>query len=183
MIDLRYKSLPDYVFVGSDKIYVNTDFREWLKFGEVIKNKDCCMADILFVIKNKEQAILFPSKDLFKSLLGFYKNDNETPRSYSSSSDNILDYILDGEYIVSSFYKDYKIDLTKEDMHWHLFKALFIGLSDSCKIKQIMSMRSWRKTSKSYDAQCAELKQMWKLPSSPQETQLMNEINEEFYNS
>ena len=54
-----------------------------------------------------------------------------------------VDFELDGEYIYASFYQDYGIDLIEEQgkLHWKKFLALFQGLSDETKIKQIMNIR------------------------------------------
>ena len=108
-----------------------------------------------------------------------------TPRQDNSPNhDIIVDYVLDGEYIVASFMQAYHIDLTQCDMHWHMFKALFIGLPEDTKISQIMSMRSYRKSNIGYEEQCRKLKSIWTLPNSnvANNEELIEEINNEFYN-
>lgn len=55
----------------------------------------------------------------------------------------VVDFEEDGEYIYASFLQDYGIDLIdcQGKLHWKKFIALFQGLSDSTKIKQIMQIR------------------------------------------
>ena len=186
MIDLRRKNLPDCID-ASGKIYkLNTDFRCWLDFGEIIKSKSYNISDLCFVIIDDITAldIIRYGESILEGLVNFYSNPNVTPHNTDSSNDVIIDYILDGEYIVASFMQAYGIDLTTCDMHWHLFKALLLGLPDSCKMSQIMSMRSWRKSTVSYDEQSRRLKEYWRLPvtQNNRDNELMEEINKEFYN-
>ena len=54
-----------------------------------------------------------------------------------------LDFALDSEYIYASFMQDYGLDLVELQgvLHWKKFIALFQGLSDKTKIKEIMRIR------------------------------------------
>ena len=61
MIDLRTKGLPNSINVGGKSYLLHTDFREWLKFGEMLKDdsifKDFNYIDLFFVIKDDVLAI------------------------------------------------------------------------------------------------------------------------------
>lgn len=192
MIDLRTKGLPNSINVGGKSYLLYTDFREWLKFGEMLKDdsifKDFNYIDLFFVIKGDVLAIeaIAYQKEFLEALINFYNNKNSTPiESTDTSNDIIYDYIQDGEYIVSSFMSQYHIDLTSCDMHWHMFKALFIGLNDSTIMSQIMGFRSYKKDTKSYEKQCQKLKNMWSLPKKENKNtnDILKEIREEFYNT
>ena len=39
MIDLRTKGLPEQINVGNSFFTIKTDFRDWLKFSENLKNE------------------------------------------------------------------------------------------------------------------------------------------------
>lgn len=56
----------------------------------------------------------------------------------------VLDFEYDGEYIYSSFMLDYGIDLIDEQgrLPWKKFIALFQGLSENTKIREVMRIRS-----------------------------------------
>lgn len=179
MIDLRNKALPNTIVVNGKAFLIKTDFRLWIKFGEMMMERHP-LSDYIFLL---EDDIPF-AENFFPQLVEFYTNPNITPKG-NGTSEKIVDYIEDGEYIVASFMQDYGIDLTACDMHWHLFKALFNGLRDDTKIKQIMSMRAYTKSSKSYEAQCRENKQAWRLPQHRNKVskETMDEINNLFYNS
>lgn len=55
----------------------------------------------------------------------------------------VLDFEHDGEYIYSSFMMDYGIDLINQQgkLPWRKFIALFQGLSDRTKIREVMRIR------------------------------------------
>ena len=168
MIDLRTKGLPNSINVGGKSYLLYTDFREWLKFGEMLKDdsifKDFNYIDLFFVIKDDVLAIeaIAYQKEFLEALINFYNNKNSTPiESTDTSNDIVWDYIQDGEYIVSSFMSQYNIDLTSCDMHWHMFKALFIGLNDSTIMSQIMGFRSYKKDNKSYEKQCQKFNRIY----------------------
>ena len=180
MIDLRNRNLPNTICVNGGFFSIKTDFREWLEFGELIKNKDLKAKQILYLFKNE-----IPSENPFQALLDFYVNPNITPRKQENDDGRIvLDYIEDGEYIVGSFMAVYGINLITIDyLHWHEFQALFRSLPDDSKMVQIMSRRAYKKTNKSMDSQLQEAKEIWSLPTSRNVTdeELQKELMEEFY--
>ena len=179
MIDLREKRLPTSIEVGGLSYTIKTDFREWIKFSDIIK-KPFELYDLAFLFEGN-----VPFVDFSQELFDFYTNKNATPNYPDKSSENIIDYVLDGEYIVGSFMSAYGIDLTFVDMHWHLFKALFASLPDDSKIIQIMGMRAYKKSEESYEKTAMKNKQAWKLPSytDSELDEILKEIDDEFYNA
>ena len=188
MIDLREKGLPTEIKVGNSFFTIKTDFREWLKFEEKLKSNEIEFQDIadLFVDTIPISTWIMYKDDILNELQEFLVNKNATPRtSEDDNGENVFDYILDGEYIVGSFMSAYGIDLTTADMHWHLFKALFLSLPDNSKIKQIMSMRAYKKSNESYDQTSSKLKEAWMLPDMTDDelNELEEEISSLFYNA
>lgn len=72
-----------------------------------------------------------------------YKKFIHTKRKSNKKSTNLLDFEEDGEYIYSSFMYDYNIDLVDQQgkLSWKKFLALFQGLSDKTKIREVMKIR------------------------------------------
>lgn len=64
----------------------------------------------------------------------------------SAEDEKEISYSLveDAEYIYSSFYQAYKMDLIdyQGKLHWDKFKALLGGLPDDCIFKQIVDIRT-----------------------------------------
>ena len=68
----------------------------------------------------------------------------EKPRNVVPSSPvRLVDFELDGEYIYASFLQDYGIDLIEQQgkMGWKKFLALFDGLSEKTKMREVMKIR------------------------------------------
>lgn len=189
MIDLRVKGLPNNLIVAGRSFLIKTDFRLWIDFDKKITSKDCRLVDLIYLLDDVYDTMeclewLFEHPEEFvNSLMIFFTNANITPKKEISSSVRIIDYVEDGEYIYSSFLQAYGIDLVDvEELHWHKFKALLLGLPDSTKMKEIMSMRGYEKNNKSYEEQAKENKRVWQLPVIEYiDEDIMNEINNEFY--
>lgn len=184
MIDLRQKGLPFTIMVGGKPFLIKTDFRDWLQFGELIK-EDATLDKFLYLFEGK-----YPTDGaaMIEALLEFYENPNVTPHDTGEGgNDKVVDYILDGEYIFGAFMQAYGIDLVEcEYMHWHKFKALILCLPNDTMLKEVMNLRSWEKSNIDYEAQCRRNKEMWRLPSdtmtAEEQEEIMADINEEFYN-
>lgn len=184
MIDLRTKGLPNHIDVAGKSYLLDTDFRTWISIGKMLEENEPNWVEIITVIKDITVIEFFENQqEIQMKLIEFYTNPNSTPKGSNSDNITILDYIEDGEYIIGSFMSAYNIDLTSCDMHWHLFKALFISLPEDTKIKQIMQFRSYKKSNKSYDKQCEEMRHTWALSQHSTTSQDIDEINELFYNS
>lgn len=193
MIDFTKRDLPNAIVVDGKSFLLNTDFRVWIRFGKMIENKASLM-DLLYVFKNipEDAELIKNNKKIASELFNFYINKNATPSSSgntpSYSSDKLYDYILDGEYIYSSFMQAYNIDLVDIlYLHWHKFKALFLGLPNDTKMKEIMGLRGYHKDNTKYEVRQLRMKELWKLPKSEieqeEQQKLLDEINKEFYNS
>lgn len=181
MIDLRTRGLPNAIVVDGKPFLVKTDFREWLKYEKLIE-EDCLVKDLYYLFVDE----IPDSISLVNELNRFFVNANSTPKCNSDSMIKSFDYIEDGEYIVSSFMQAYSIDLTSiEYMHWHMFKALFAGLPNDTIMKEIISMRSYRKSSRSIESESIRLRDMWSLEQrrDSEREELIDSINSEFYNS
>ena len=186
MIDLRKKGLPNAIMVNGNSFLIDTDFRKWIKVGKMLEEKCTILELAEEVIQSISIAeLLENSEEILSKLLDFYTNPNATPRADSNDTTPIIDYVEDGEYIVGSFMQAYGIDLTVCDMHWHMFKALLLSLPENSKMKQIMQMRSYKKSNVSYEKQQENLKKAWELHKKENNeiSDIMSEINKEFYNS
>lgn len=69
-------------------------------------------------------------------------NTKQRPQTKPSAVP-LLDFGEDGEYIYASFMLDYGIDLIdmQGQLHWKKFIALFQGLSERTKIREVMRIR------------------------------------------
>lgn len=188
MINLTNKDLPNAIEVDGESFLIKTDFRIWIDF--IQKSNEGITLDLIksiLIDDVDELTLLLFFKEICEQLMDFMKNPCVTPKSSPSNSNSrLFDFVLDGDYIFASFMQAYGIDLCEVDMHWHKFKALFIGLPQDTKIKEIMGLRGYKKSNIKYETLQQQMKEMWTLPSTLKEQEedaiLLEEINKEFYN-
>lgn len=175
MIDLRNTELPSRLEIGGELFDINTGFRTWISVGELLDKSEVPWLDIsaLVFVDN----VLPVGTEWVKQVLEFYKSPNPVPKSSGSSSERVVDYIIDGDYIVAAFQQAYGIDLTDPelDMHWHRFLALFRGLPEDATMSRIMGYRCWKPSKKRHDAVIRELKSKWTLPERGEDAEAAEE--------
>lgn len=158
MIDLRFNDLPSQIECDGIFYEIDTDFRTWIEFERVMREKNGAWHGIF-----KDE--MPPSDNWVDSAIEFLVSQNVTPRPTGNSNDRAFDYILDGDYIVAAFQQAYGIDLTSiEYMHWHRFNALMKGLPEETKMSKIMEYRLYKQSKKKPEEQMKELKSIWRLP-------------------
>ncbi len=144
-----------------------TPFREIVEYGGR-KYRSCAAFDIVLMVQKMykderltdadrlEQALVMLIRNHMRVrclsqekkaglLHELYEQQIKTAgRPAQGPQKRVLDFDLDGEYIYASFLQDYGIDLIEQQgiLHWKKFCALFEGLSEETKIKQIIHIRS-----------------------------------------
>lgn len=161
MIDLTKKALPNTVTVGGKAYSIDTDFRKWLAF-EIDRAWNPPPYAVGYLFKGP-----MPPECSVEELMEFAAPQDELPRS--TPGENILfDFKLDADFILAAFWGQYHIDLTQADLHWHVFLALFKGLNDSTRMREIMGYRAYDKSEKNVD-QYERLKAAWMIERKSQE--------------
>lgn len=141
---------PSTITLGKIKFLINPAYDSVLEVQRLFSEEELTERDKV------EQALkmLVVNGRRLRSIEGKAKVDllNEiyrqciNMRKHPPSRKNIrvLDFECDGEYIYSSFMLDYGIDLIDEQgrLPWKKFIALFQGLSEHTKIREVMRIRS-----------------------------------------
>ncbi len=118
-----------------------------------------------------------PSSKQMQDAIGFYapkdeqikelKEKKQTEQGVFFHSKHIYSFTHDASLICSAFLAQYGIDLTKDNLHWWLFRALFEGLVDENKICKVMEIRSIdlsKIKDKEQKAHYRQLKRIYRLP-------------------
>lgn len=164
MIDLKKTGLPEAIEVEGSLYYIQTSFKYWIRFLELLENKDTQPSDFDFMYKsqkpsNKENGVI--------ALLQFCNPPQILPRvQRGEATEKVIDYTVDADYIYAAFLERYGIDLVASDLHWYKFQALFRGLHDT-KINEIIGYRLYENTGgkrDSYTRHMEELRRAWELP-------------------
>ena len=86
MIDLRYKDLPQAIEVNGRSFLINTDFRAWIKVGELFK-QDATLDQYLFLFTKD-----IPTDPVFiQAVQQFFYNPNVTPKFSDDSGIKSID--------------------------------------------------------------------------------------------
>lgn len=132
-----------------------------------------------------------------RAAIGFYAHkdaqipemgeNTQAEQGTSSRSKQIYSFTHDAPLICAAFLAQYGIDLTKADLHWWLFRALFEGLTDENKICKVMEIRSVdlsKIKDKEQKAHYRRLKRIYRLPdlrcAEEQEADMINALSAVF---
>lgn len=172
-MNLLTSRLPDCVVINGREYRIRTDFRTWIRFGELCADMVGNIAEILALCyvdtlpPKLEQSVT--------ALAEFYLGGKRLGQKDSGTSKQpIVSFADDAEYIYSAYLNQYQIDLSSADLHWFQFMALFRSLSDDCKLSKIMEARAVnladikdKNTKKYYQ----KMKQAYQLPDHRTEAQ------------
>ena len=143
--------LPDVVIVGGMEYQINTGFRTSVLFELLVRDKKILdQAKIIGMLKLYYPQEPADKDEAIKKILWFYncgKQEEKKEERNKTAKDFRQDKALysfeqDAPLIYAAFLAEYGIDLQDiEDLHWWKFSALFDGLSDDRKIRQVMRIR------------------------------------------
>ena len=140
--------LQDKIKINNIEYPINTDYRAWLKFQNLIKNlkedEESFVKVLSFFVEIGLDFEINFFKEALEECVSFFVGKN-SKNSTSSSSDNkkVFDFEKDEKYIYSAFLQEYNIDLyTIENLHWRKFKSLLESLSEETQLSKIIQYRS-----------------------------------------
>lgn len=142
LIDL----LPIKVEIDSKEYDINSNFRTSLLFSLLMEDNDIGEEQKIIQALNLYYPIIPGNvNEAINKIIWFYKCGKEDKKTSSSgnSTDKVLDYNVDADYIYSAFMSQYRIDLQDiEYLHWWKFKALFDSLDENNRLSKIIQYRS-----------------------------------------
>ena len=189
MADINmFQKLPYYVYLQEKKYKINVDFRHIIQIENKIKDRSTdntkkicwCLEHFYPFFYNKSELILYSNPMLFKEAFDkfkwFYKCGREDyhrqgSEGHKNSSKDLLSYEYDDEYIYGAFWEKYRIDLSKDKVHWWKFKALLKSLYKT-RINEIQTYRSYNGN----DKDMKEIKTFWELPLDKEEQERLDKL-------
>lgn len=150
-----YEPFPDYVVVNDKRVRIVTDFREYIKLIDLLKDDEVNTIEKAELIMSwflDEPAENF--QNVCKHLTDFVTNyrGRETRSNREEENDQeseeqhntpVISYNQDAPYIIAGFLECYGIDLTEVPyMHWWKFQMLIDGMNEDCELKKRMGYRS-----------------------------------------
>lgn len=153
MLNPLYEKFPDSVRISGRKYRIITDFREWIRFADMICDKSLYPEEKLILLSawfiDKPEVL---TDEAVEALVSFYKagqlepdvpEDDEEPEEETViNTPPVFDWKIDARYIIGDFLRYYRIDLLTAKMHWWHFRSLLAALPDDSQCKKRMAYRS-----------------------------------------
>lgn len=148
MINVLYQSFPDYVEIDGHRYAVITDFREWIRFYELINSDIPYEQKAMLMLEWYRDEI---PRDIPKAIKGLgsflasYDMYEHTEESEATGANKApaFSFSQDAGDIYTAFLQYYRIDLQEVDyMHWWKFKTLFAHLPEESEIRKKMYYRT-----------------------------------------
>lgn len=148
MIQLLYEPLPDSIQAGGSDFKILTDFRDWLKFGDLMKDE--ALEDIEKLDFMRNWLVEIPEEmtaELFTGLRDFcaareLEPDRDEPEEHPRKAPT-FDWKLDAACVLADFRRFYQIDLLKIPyLHWWEFLSLLRALPDESQVFRRVGIRS-----------------------------------------
>ncbi len=151
MINALYEPFPEEIEAGGIAYPIETDFREWFRFADMLGDRELSTEEKLCLMT--EWLLEVPEKitdELVNAIFGFYRADGLKPDLPEYDEDEepeereqpkrppVFDWKYDAAFILGDFRRYYGIDLLfLEYMHWWEFRCLFDALPDDsqCRIR------------------------------------------------
>lgn len=148
MFSILTDALPEFISVGDVVFGVNTDFRVWLRVGQLLSDAGTeiepaaqqkllqDMFELVVPADGMPNGYILGS-DFIEAVTKFYigplKNEPEPdepekPEPKKPKAAKSFDFVYDADYIYQSFASFYRIRLCEVKMHWWEFLTLFDGL-------------------------------------------------------
>lgn len=154
MMNLLYEAFPDCIEADGERICILTDFREWIRFSDMLSDHDLTAeekAELLMDWLPEYDGCM--TEEIVIALYAFYKADaleplhdnvgEEEETESSPSTPPVFSWRVDAKFILGDFRRYYKIDLLRiAHMHWWEFKSLLAALPDESQCQKRIAYRS-----------------------------------------
>lgn len=164
-MNVFYEELPEALEINGREYSVITDFREWIRFSDMLKSDippefkleflsemfleevpDLYTEDGIEEVMDAITSFLSLSGTEFPDISSDEANSEEESEEVEyeeQRAKKAIYYEQDAPYIISAFRREYQIDLLSVPyMHWWEFRMLLDGLSEESQIKKRIYWRT-----------------------------------------
>ena len=149
MFNILIDKLPETVEVNCQEVSINSDFRVFILFEQILKDYELSKEDkikkcLSLFYKEKPANLIEAVEQMFRFYSMDFMNDFHSAKKGKGSKKNkkLYDWDFDQAYIYAAFLSQYRIDLQEVAyLHWWKFRFLFMGLNEDNKISKIIGYR------------------------------------------
>lgn len=158
MENYLYQPLPQWVEVAGRRCAVYTDWRDWVRFSELISDRSFSRREIglgmlRWFLPEEGEGTRPPVRpeelpQAAKALAWFYLAGEGERSSKKGPGAGLgrapcFDYAFDAPYLYAAFQECYGIDLLEIPyLHWWKFKWLLAGLPEECSLMRRIGIRA-----------------------------------------
>lgn len=152
MLNLFYEPLPDSVPVGGSSVPILTDFRDWLRFSDMLRDDELRPEDKLLAMREWfVDPPAYITREMYEGLRSFCaarELDGEQEAQDAGEPEGLthpptFDWCMDAAAVIADFRRFYRMDLLRlEYLHWWEFLALMRSLPDESQTFRRIGIRS-----------------------------------------
>ena len=130
-----YEKLPDSVTVNGKRIRLDLDFRNVLRFIDILCEENLTSEAreylaLKCICKHPKKGMMIPIRKLL------------FPGATAENAEKITDFSQDADLIRAAFLQEYGINLFREKLHWFEFSCLFGCLPSGSRYSDILQIRA-----------------------------------------
>lgn len=158
-MNVFYEDLPETLKINGKEYPIITDFREWIRFSDMLKSDLQPQYKLEFLAEMflEDTPDLYTEEgveEVMDSITSFLSLEAlEFPNQYSDELEEVeykdatekkaIYYEQDAPYIISAFRREYQVNLLSVPyMHWWEFRMLLDGLNEESQIKKRIYWRT-----------------------------------------
>lgn len=155
MINPLYEEFPESIEADGRSYGIVTDFREWIRFSDMLGDKYLTDEEKLYLLTNwLTEAPRSITSNLVDAFFAFFRADALNPDPVQDDDDDepeeepqpkrppVFDWKYDAKFLIGDFRRYYNIDLLTAEMHWWEFRCLFAALPDDSQCRTRIGIRS-----------------------------------------
>ena len=146
-MNILFEEFPDSVFVNGENYSIETDFREWIRFIQLVEDDEVpwqikCQLMMQWYTDGMPDD-LEGAVYVLGGFLEMTADRSDREELSESVPKQLYSFEQDADCIYSAFREVYGINLQSVPyMHWWEFQTLFIGLPEKTEIKQRIMYRN-----------------------------------------
>lgn len=150
-MNLFYEEYPNVIVVGGEEIPIITDFREYIKLMDMLKDDSLSSQEKIYCLSQYFLKTPCDFAGAMNALTDFVtmKSRYDSVEEENADSEEVenrkevYSFEYDYPFIFSAFLSEYGINIrTIQYLHWWEFKMLFDGLPEDTEIKRRIMYRS-----------------------------------------
>lgn len=150
-MNIFYEVFPESININNNDYDIVTDFREWIKWLDMLNDKELCIAEKMYFTREMFiNGCEEPFEDIIENFTTFIAGAptdgalSESRGDVARTKKKLLSYNYDAKYIIPDFLKNYGIDLLNDRiyLHWWKFRILLDGLPEETMTKKVIYYRS-----------------------------------------